>query len=479
MMKKMASLDEIFSPRGIAVVGISPSGSNPFATITTKGLMAGKYPAIYPVNPKYSEIYGMPCYPNIRAIPGVVDHVIVCIPAEAALALLDDCAAKGVKSVHLFTAGFSESGFAERAEMERALLDKARAGGIRIIGPNCVGLYVPKSRVIIDAVMPKEPGSIGCMSQSGGHAQDIVYLGAPRGLRFSKVISYGNALDIDESEMLEYFANDPETGVIAAYIEGIKDARRFLAALRQATARKPVVIYKGGMTEAGSRTAHGHTASMATSAATFAAVCRQCGALLVEDLDEMIDLLVALCFAVPRPAGRGVAVVGGGGGPSVLASDEFEKAGLNLPRFSKEEQDLLRKVLPMAGAIFTNPMDANNMADPAAIAVTMRIVSKFPEINMMLYHLGFHPIGRWGDGRFSSPEFLNPAIEAFQQARQTSGKPVMLALRPAPDLDGFKEFATAQQAFASAGLPVFNSMRSVARAMVYLEKLIKMSPSAG
>ncbi|MDD5127913.1 MAG: CoA-binding protein [Dehalococcoidales bacterium] len=464
----MPSLDEIFSPRGIAVVGVSPSGSNPFATIVVKGLLAGKYPAIYPVNPKYTEVDGLKCYPSLEAIPGVVDHVIVAISAQAALTLLDECAAKGVRSVHFFTAGFRESGIAERAALEKAMLAKAKAGGFRIVGPNCVGLYVPKSRVIIDAIMPTEPGPIGFLSQSGGHAQDLVYLGAPRGLRFSKVISYGNALDIDECELLGYFANDPETGIIAAYLEGVKNGRRFLAALRRAASRKPVVIYKGGMTGAGSRTTQGHTASLATGAATFRAVCRQCGALLVEDLDELNDVLVAWCFATPHPRGKGIAVAGGGGGPSVSASDEFEKAGLSLPRLSVEQQAQLRQVLPNAGAIFTNPIDANNLAAPEAIDVTMRILGSFPQIDMLLYHLGFHPIGRWGEGRFSAPEFLQPVIESLRKVRQSSGKPVLVALRPAPDAEGFQEFLAAQQTFAAAGFPVFHSMRQAARAMSYL-----------
>lgn len=146
MERERPSLEEIFSPRGVAVVGASLSGS--FATMVAQSLKAAGFPAVYPVNPKYTEILGLPCYPSVRAIPGVVDHVVVSIPAESALALLDDCTAKGVKSVHFFTAGFSESGDAERAELERAMLSKARSGGFRIIGPNCIGLFVPRSRLV-------------------------------------------------------------------------------------------------------------------------------------------------------------------------------------------------------------------------------------------------------------------------------------------------------------------------------------------
>ena len=436
-----------------------------FATHVVQSLKEAGFPAIYPVNPKYAEVLDLPCYPSLQAIPGVVDHVVVSIPAESALALLDDCAAKGVKSVHFFTAGFSETGDAERAELERAMLSKARAGGFRIIGPNCVGLFVPKSRLVAGAGMTLEPGPVAFISQSGGHAHDLPYYGGPRGLRFSKVVSYGNALDVDESELLEYFSQDPETEIIAAYIEGVRDGRRFLAALREAAVRKPVVIYKGGTTEAGRRAAHGHTASLTSSLAVFDALCRQVNAIQVEDVDSLTDVLVALRFVSPLPRGTGVALVGTGGGPSVLASDEMEKAGLRLPSLSPEVQAELRQLLPLAGAIFSNPVDATTLLSPQAISATMRVLGRVPEIDMLIYHLGFHPVSRWGGGRLSSAIFLQAMIDALREAQRATGKPVLLALRPAPDPDGTKDFLAAQEAFVGAGFPVFHSLRQAATAM--------------
>ena len=465
MARREVSLAELFSPRGVAVVGASPGDGFSFATLVVQSLKEAGFPAIYPVNPKYTEVLGLPCYPSLHAVPGVVDHVVVSIPAESALALLDDCAAKGVKSVHFFTAGFSESGYTERAELERAMLSKARASSFRIIGPNCVGLFVPKSRLVNMIGMPLEPGPIAFISQSGGHAQNLPYFGGPRGLRFSKVVSYGNALDVDESELLEYLSQDPETEIIAAYIEGVKDGRRFLRALREAAARKPVVIYKGGTTEAGKRAAHGHTASLTSSVAVFEALCRQLKTIQVDDVDDMIDVLVALRFASPLPRGSGVAVVGTGGGPSVLASDEMEKAGLRLPRLSAEVQAELRQFLPLAGAIFGNPVDATTLLFPEAISAAMCVVGKVPDIHMLIYHLGFHPVSRWVDGRLSSASFLRPAIDALTQAQQETGKPVLLALRPAPDLGGMKDFLAAEEAFVRAGFPVFHSLRQAAKAM--------------
>ncbi len=463
MEREKPSLEEIFCPHGIAVVGASQSETG--ATVWVQGLQEAGFPAIYPINPKYTEVSGLPCYPNLRAIPGVVDHVVVIIPAESALALLDDCAAKGVKSVHFFTAGFSESGYAERAELERAMLDKARAGGFRIIGPNCTGLFVPRSRLASAIGVPLEPGPIAFISQSGGHAQNLPFYGGPRGLRFSKVVSYGNALDVDESELLDYFCQDPETEFIAAYIEGVKDGRRFLKALREAAARKPVVIYKGGTTEAGRRAAHGHTASLTSSVAVFDALCRQMKTIQVDDMEELMDVLVALRFASPLPRGTGVAVVGTGGGPTVLASDEVEKAGLHLPRLSPEVEAELRQFLPLPGTIFGNPLDARSLMSGDGISATLRVLGKVSNIHMFIYHLGFHPASRWGGGRLSSPAFLQPVINSLKEVQQATGKPVLLVLRPAPDLSGMKDFLAAQEAFVEAGFPVFHYLRQAAKAI--------------
>jgi acyl-CoA synthetase (NDP forming) len=465
MTTERVSLSEIFSPRGVAVVGATPTGLSSFASGAIFSLVQAGFPAIYPVNPKYTEVLGLPCYPSVRDIPGVVDNVVVSIPAESVLALLDDCAAKRVKSVQFFTAGFSESGYAERAELEKAILRKAQASGFRIIGPNCVGVSAPKSRFITSMAMPLEPGPVAFISQSGGHAWNLPYFGGPRGLRFSKVVSYGNALDVDESELLDYLAQDPETEIIAAYIEGVKDGRRFFNALKAAAARKPVAIYKGGTTEAGQRTAFGHTASLTSSVAVFDTLCRQAKSIPVDDMDELADVMVALRFARPIPQGTGVAVVGAGGGPSVLASDEMEKAGLRVPHLSSEVQTQLRQFLPLAGSIFGNPIDAPNLTVPEAISATMRLLGQVTDIHMLLYHMGFHPISRWGDGRRSWAPLLGPMAEALLQAQQATGKPVMVALCPPPDIAGMPDFLAAQEAFVKAGFPVFHSLRQAARAM--------------
>jgi len=326
-------------------------------------------------------------------------------------------------------------------------------------------MSVPKVRLITLSGMPLESGPIAFISQSGGHAHDLPYFTESRGLRFGKIVSYGNALDVDESELLDYLAQDPESEIIAAYIEGIKDGRRFIKALREATAHKPVVIYKGGTTEAGKRAAHGHTASITSSVAVFEVLCRQMGAIQVDDIEELVDVLVALRFTRPLPRGTGVAIVGMGGGPSVMASDEVEKVGLYMPTFPPEVQAKLRQFLPLAGTIVCNPIDAAALLSPEGVVATMGVLGEFSDIDLVIYHLGFHPGSRWGDGRFSSSRFLEPFVHALTQAGQIMGKPILLALRPAPDLDGMRDFLAAQEAFVAAGFPVFHSLRQAAKAV--------------
>lgn len=461
----MPTLDEVFCPRGVAVVGASPLNLS-FAELVLHSLKEAKFPAIFPVNPKHKEVLGLPCYARLTDIPGPVDHVIVSIPAASVLKLLDDCGAKRVRSVHFFTAGFGETGDAEGGELERAMLVKARAGGFRIIGPNCVGLYVPKSRLVNNVNSPLEPGPIAFISQSGGHAQNLPDYSHARGLRFSKVVSYGNALDVNESELLHYFCRDPETEIIAAYIEGVKDGKRFMRVMAETALKKPVVVYKGGRTEAGRRAAYGHTASMTSSLAVFDALCRQVKAIQVDDLEEMIDVLTALRFVRPLPRHTGAALMGAGGGPSVLASDEMENEGLRVPCLSPAVQAELKQRLPVVGSIFINPLDTPNLIAPEAISTAMQVLGRVPGIQMLIYHLGFHPISRWGLGRLSLENFVKPAIGVMKEGVGKTGKPVLLALRPPQGHGGMTEFLAVQQAFVEAGFPVFYSMRRLARAMV-------------
>jgi len=225
-------LEEIFNPRSIAVVGASEkrgmSGRQFFEGLIEYGYQGD----VYPVNPKHSEILGRKAYADIKDIPGTVDYVISSIPAPYVLDLVESCGQKGVKAIHFFTARFSETGRPEAAQLERKLLEAAQQKGIRIIGPNCMGMYHPGKGISFSDALPKESGSAGLISQSGQIAEELSRYAALRGIYFNKGISYGNALDFNECDFLDYFAQDPDISIILMYLEGIKGGDKFFEKLQ-------------------------------------------------------------------------------------------------------------------------------------------------------------------------------------------------------------------------------------------------------
>ncbi len=332
-------LEEILHPRSIAVVGASDSGrGGAFVSALVGQEYRGK---IYPVNPGHSEIMGFKAYARVKDIPDPVDYVISSVPASQVLSMLDDCVEKGVRAVHLFTARFSETGRKEAAELEQEILRRAGEGGIRLIGPNCLGIYYPDEGISFHEGFPRESGSAGLASQSGQAVGEIVQMAAQRGLRFSKAISYGNAIDFNECDYLEYFAQDPQTKIIMMYVEGVRDGRRFFETLRRATAAKPVIIVKGGRGESGTRATASHTASLAGSMEVWETLVNQAGAVSAGNLEELVDLAAGFYFLSPI-AGRRVAVAGGSGGSSVLAADECEEAGLDVVPLPVEIREELK-----------------------------------------------------------------------------------------------------------------------------------------
>jgi len=464
------AIDYIFHPRSVAVVGVSPPQWGP-AGVGTGFIMALQDMAfegpIYPVNPHHQEILGLKCYPSLLDIPGPVDHVIFSIPVRAVLDVVDDCVAKGVKSMHFFTAGFAETGEEEGAELERQVVQRARRGGVRVIGPNCIGIYCPAAKISFGPGTPKTPGPVAFMSQSGGNAADLLTTAAPRGIRFSKIISYGNAADLNESDFLEYLTDDPDTEMIAAYIEGVKDGRRFFRAMRRASARKPLIVLKGGRTESGTRAVFSHTASLAGSLAVFKALVRQVGAVEVDSVDELVDMLVVFRFLERPPAGRGVGIVGGGGGFSVFAADEVDEAGLTAPALSHRVQEELRRFTPMAGSSVRNPVDTLAVMEPAKLADTLCLVASEEAVDVLLAHTGFG----WGPGRVATAMGLDldglmqAVVDALERAREAAKKPLALVVATPPILEATQYSLQFQELCWRRGFPVFPSIPRAAKAI--------------
>lgn len=311
------------------------------------------------MNPTSSEILGLKVYPRLTEVPeSSVDYVISCIPAEGVLSLLDDCGKKNVKLVHLFTARLKETGRDKEIKLQGEILQKARKLGIRILGPNCMGIYYPKLGLSFNHELPRETGPVGGFFQSGGGAGEFVRYAALRGIRFSKIISYGNASDIDEVELLNYFASDSETKVIASYIEGVKDGGKFARALALAAKKKPVIILKAGRGRAGAKLALSHTASLAGSIDVWKAALKQYGAIMVSNFQELIEQVVAFTF-LPPITGRRVIVAGGGGGKSMISADVWEEEGFELPELSAELRKKLKEKAPELWDWVRNPIDAS------------------------------------------------------------------------------------------------------------------------
>ena len=317
-------LDPIFRPRSIAIVGVprevrSPRGGGFLLALLDQGFHEHK--PLYPVNPNADEIGGLPCYPSLLDAPGPVDHVISSVPARAVEQLVGQAIEKGVRSLHFFTAGFAESGDPGLASLQDRVIARATGAGIRVIGPNCMGLYVPGERIAFQGGFPTEPGNVMAISQSGGNAMEIVFGLAQRGVRFSKLVSFGNGADVDAPELFDYAAADPATEVVIAYLEGTDSGRALFGAVRRCARVKPTIILKGGLTAAGARAAHSHTGSLAGSREVFEALCRQTGAALAGTMAELHDLVVGVTTGARRVRGPRAMMVGGGGGFSVLAAD--------------------------------------------------------------------------------------------------------------------------------------------------------------
>jgi acyl-CoA synthetase (NDP forming) len=381
------------------------------------------------------------------------------VNAQIAPKLVEECAEKGVRTIHFCTAGFSETGEEQGIKLESELVEIARRKGIRIIGPNCMGIYCPQSRLSFSAAFPKESGPVGVISQSGGNSIYLVRQAALRGVRFSKVISYGNACDINENDLLEYLANDADTKIIALYIEGIKDGKRFRRTLQEATKEKTVILLKGGTTEGGARAVAGHTAALAGSRATWDALCRQLGIISVSSIEEMVDVLVTLLF-LPLPRGRNAVLFGAGGGASVLIADEFENRGLGVPPLPPEIVAQIREFTPIAGNILRNPVDYSQaMVSLEGVSKTLDIISRWEGADFLVTFV------RTGQPPRISQDHLNLLMSRFSVKQGLLPKPVAMVLEPSILPQEAEAILSAIRGCISFGLPVYYSFSAAANAI--------------
>jgi len=462
--EKHHPLEEIFHPKSIAIVGAS--SNEPETGWPARLLDFGYSGHLYPVNPRAAEINGLKAYPTVRDIPGPVDYAIFNIPARFAPQVMEDCAAKGVKVVHIYTAGFGETGKEEGRKLEAQVAAIARDGGVRIIGPNCMGVYYPAAGLTFSPIFSQEAGNVSFVSQTGAGAQRFVPLANDRDIHFSKVISYGNAMDLDAPDFLDYLASDVETEIITCYIEGVRDGRRFLEAVRKCLMTKPVIILKAGLTESGAQAAASHTASLTGSESVWDAFFKQTGAIPVNSLEEIIDVVLAL-LRMPCPKGRRVGLMGRGGGLGVIATDTCERAGLKVPSFLPETIRQLEEVIPEAGSGVRNPVEGpGGIIDTANFyARGLQMVDADPQIDFILVHIG---VDVYGGNQPDLLEQLLKVAEILASTAQTLTKPIAVVLYAGELLETVAAVLEARKRLLKAGIPVYSTVEAAAKAVSQL-----------
>ncbi len=459
-------LHQVFHPASVAVTGASPFKSGQLFLDSI--LASGYHGKVYAINSRGEEISGMQAYRSVADLPGPVDYLICCLPAQAVPQLIRDCATKQVKVVSIFTAGFAESGTQEGGRLEAEVAALARQTGVRVIGPNCLGAYCPASGLSFTADFPRETGKVSYACQSGGNSVYVTRAAAYRGVRFSKVLSYGNACDINECELLEYFAQDKETEIVALYIEGVCDGQRFFKALRELCEQKPVVVLKGGYTASGAETAASHTGALAGSDSVFDQLLHQTGAIRVYSLEELVDMLVAL-DKLPDLDGNRVGIFGGGGGASVLATDDWAGAGFVLPPLPGPARDKLRGMVSTeAGLILRNPLDLSSFAYSEGFYGLIKDLLTLDDfVDFSVIHIGF------GQAAWFSTSVFDSEINLFRDAvarlqGQVNTPLIMVMQYLISGWDWNKGIEELQRGLAEAGVPVFYTMSSAAKTMARL-----------
>lgn len=448
-------LKAVFDPSAIAVVGV-PEGMKMGRLFLMGLLSAGYRGKIYPVNPRIDTIDGLPVFRQVADIPGPIDLAVVLVPKKHLYPVIEQLGAKATAGAVIFTAGFSELGADGRNE-ERQLVEHARACGVRLIGPNCMGVYSSAARISSFPMMPMDEGDTALVSGSGSLTSFIVLRGVSRGIFFSKAVSFGNAADLVPSDFFSYLASDPKTAVITAYIEGVPEGRRFFETVTTISRIKPVVIWKAGLTGYGAVSAHSHTGALAGRPHVWEGALAQAGAVLASGMDELLDAVMALKF-IPPTTGNRVAILSGPGGFAVAAADELDRSGLSLAQLSPETRRRIAAILPQTGISVANPVDVGLSAsvDFRLYTEPARVVMEDPGVDALLI------IG----GTFSA-ETNRSFMEELAAAKRETGKAVIVV-----DIPEFYFALTEKdlgRRFVEAGIPTFPSS---ARALWALRKVV-------
>ncbi len=388
-MSRYSDIHVFFEPKSVAVIGASPKPGSLGRTIVEnlKMRFRGK---VYPVNPKYKEILGLKSYPSIKDINDRVDLAVIAVRADLSVKLAEEAAEGGVRGLIVISGGFAEAG-EEGRKLQEKLLEIKEKYGVRILGPNCIGVYnaiVGLDTFFLPYDRMKRPhkGPVAIISQSGAFLASVMDWAAEEGIGISKAINFGNKVDVDEIDLIRYFADDDDIRVMIVYLEGIKagKGREFIDVAREATVKKgkSIVLLKTGKTGHGARAAYSHTAALAGSYEVFKAAFRQARIIEVDEPLRLFDVAKALSYMTP-PKGKRVGVLTNAGGPGVIATDALSSLGLEVPRFSRELQEKLRSMFPPRVAV-GNPVDLTGDAGPEEYKRALDVLVRSDEIDMLL-----------------------------------------------------------------------------------------------
>lgn len=390
------SLDEFFAPRGVAVIGASQTPSKLGYAVARNLIISGYTGALHWVNPRGGELFGRPIYPDVARVPDPVDLAMILIPAAAVPQALKACAERGIRAAIVGSGGFREVG-PEGAELERQCLEVVEAHDIRVIGPNCIGLldtHLPLDTTFLPLPGPI-PGDIAFISHSGAICEAVIDWARGQGFGLSRLISLGNQMDLEEADFLAPTAADPETRVLALYIEGVGNGQRFIDEATRVVAEKPVVAIKVGRSERGRAAVASHTGALAGEDIAYDAAFRKAGVLRAESSESLFDWARALAWC-PLPAGRNVAVLTNAGGPGAIAVDALDAAGMNLSDLTDETTATLAAFLPPAASL-RNPVDMLASAGPAEYADALRALLADPGVDSVMVILPPPPVSTAAD----------------------------------------------------------------------------------
>lgn len=444
------TLAPFFAPKGVAVIGASTDPTKLGYGLARNLIQSNYQGAIHLVNPKGGKLFGREIIPSIRAIPDPVDLAILLIPASATPAALTECGERGVKAALIGSGGFRETG-PEGAALEMECLRIARSYGMRLIGPNCIGLqdtHLPMDATFLPPPGPL-PGDVAFISHSGAICAAVIDWARGQSFGISRLVSLGNQVDVNETDVLAPVAADPFTHVLTLYLEGVSDGRRFVAEASRITPEKPIIALKVGRFASGQRAAASHTGALAGQESAFTAAFRRAGVIRAETSEEMFDWARALAWC-PPPRGRNVAVLTNAGGPGVTASDALEANGMRLAELSPETRRALKEILPPAASL-QNPVDMLASASPEQYAQCLRFLLEDPAVDAALVILPPPPM-------FTAGAVAKALIPVIHHAE----KPVVVALM------GERLIQEAVEHFRAARVPEYRFPERAASALAVL-----------